>query len=89
MAFRWNDWNTDHVGQHGVDLHEAEKVVENAKPPYPLKREDDKWLVWSAGTGGRYLQVIFLLDEDDTIYIIHARPLTEREISRLRRRRKK
>ena len=32
------------------------------------------------------LRVAFVLDPDDTIYIIHARSLTEREKRRFRRR---
>ncbi len=32
-------------------------------------------------------QVIFVLDENESIFIIHARPLTDREKHRYRRRR--
>jgi uncharacterized protein len=85
MEFQWNDWNVEHIGTHGVDPEEAESVVENAKQPYPLYRPDDKWLVWGRGRGGRFLQVVFVLDADDTGYVIHARPLTEREKRRYRR----
>ena len=38
---------------------------------------------------GRPLQVVFVLDEDETIYVIHARPLSKREKRRLRRREKR
>lgn len=88
MQFRWNDWNLEHVAKHGVDPLEAEKVVFSATRPYPLKREDEKWLVWGRGFGGRLLQVIYLLDDDETVYVIHARPLTDREKHLYRRRRK-
>ena len=47
--------------------------------PYPQHREDDKFLVWRATSTGRLVQVVFLLDEDDMVFIIHARPLTEKE----------
>ena len=77
--FRWNDWNLDHLAEHGVDREEAEAVVRNAKEPYPEKRADERWAVWGRGRGGRLLQVIFIFDDDGTIYVIHARPLTERE----------
>jgi uncharacterized DUF497 family protein len=85
MEFRWNDWNEDHVARHGVSLEEAEHVVEVARSPFPRMIEDDKRLVWGRGRGGRPLQVIFFLDEDDFVYIIHARPLTEKEKARFRR----
>jgi uncharacterized DUF497 family protein len=53
---------------------------------FPMWRTDDKWLVWGRGRGGRLLQVVFVLDEDGTVYVIHARPLTEREKRHHRRR---
>lgn len=88
MEFRWNDWNIEHIGKHGVDPDEAEQVVIQATNPYPLRREDDKWLVWGRGRGGRFLQVVFVLDADETVFVIHARPLTDAEKRRYRRRQK-
>ena len=85
MEFRWNEWNLDHVSKHGVTPDEAEYVVHNARRPYPQRRDADKWLVWGRGYGARFLQVIFVEDEDE-VYIIHARPLTEKEKRRYRRR---
>ena len=86
MEFRWNDWNLDHVARHGVTPEEAEKVITSARSPYPLRREDEKWLVWGRGSGGRFLQVIYIEDDEGTLYVIHARPLTEREKLRYRKR---
>lgn len=88
MEFRWNQWNRDHIGEHGVQPEEAEFVIRNAAAPYPEERGDDKWRVWGQTSSGRFLQVVFVLDPDQTIYVIHARPLTEREKKRYRRRRK-
>jgi len=85
VDFRWNDWNEEHVQKHGVSLEEAEAVVEAARSPFPRMIEDDKRLVWGRGKAGRLLQVIFLVDEDKSLYVIHARPLTEREKARFRR----
>lgn len=86
MDFRWNEWNVEHIARHGVSPEEAESVVRHARRPYPLYHKDEKWLVWGRGNGGRFLQVIFVLDEDDSVFVIHARPLTEREKKRYRRR---
>jgi uncharacterized DUF497 family protein len=86
MEFRWSDWNFQHVAEHGVEPEEAEEVVSGAESPWPLISGDGKYLVWGRGRGDRPLQVVFVLDPDDTIYIIHARPLTEREKRRFRRR---
>ena len=73
------------MASHGVTPHEAEDVVRQARRPWPLHRADDKWLVWGPGLGDRFLQVVFVIDEDDSIYIIHARPLTKGERKRYRR----
>lgn len=86
--FRWNEWNVEHVARHGVTPEEAEDVVIGASQPYPLKRPDEKWLVWGATRQDRMLQVVFVLDEGDAIYVIHARELTPREKRRFRRRRR-
>jgi uncharacterized DUF497 family protein len=85
MDFRWNDGNADHIARHGVSVEDAEMVVRDARHPFPRKIEDDKWLVWGRARGGRFLQVIFVVDEDQTTYVIHARPLDEKEKRRLRR----
>ena len=86
MEFRWNDWNVEHIATHGVSPNEAELVVRTARRPFPRKIEDDKWLVWGQGQSDRWLQEIFVLDPDQTVFVIHARPLTAQEKRRLRRR---
>ena len=85
MLFRWNDWNIEHLSLHGVDPEEAEAAIRGAKAPYPLYRADGKWLIWGRGRGARFLQVVFILDDDDLVYVIHARPLMAREKRRFRR----
>jgi len=86
MQFRWIDWNRAHVAEHGVDWEEAEMLVRQARPPFPQQIGEDKLLVMGQGRGGRFLQVIYVLDPDDTVFVIHARPLTDREKRRYRRR---
>lgn len=86
MQFRWNSWNQEHVETHGVEPDEAEEVVIGARSPFPLVQEDEKYLVWGPTEAGRFLQVVFVIDPDDAIYVIHARPLTEKEKKRFRRR---
>lgn len=88
MDFRWNDWNREHVEKHGVGPEEAEFIVRAARAPYPEERGDDKWRVWGQSADGRYLQVVFVVDIDDTVYVIHARPLNDREKRRFRKRKK-
>jgi uncharacterized DUF497 family protein len=86
MNFRWNDWNRAKVAKHGITPTEAEQVVRSASKPWP-RFERGKWLVWGQSDGGRHLQAVFILDPDDTVFIIHARPLTTKERSAFRRRR--
>jgi uncharacterized DUF497 family protein len=86
MEFRWIDWNLEKVRLHGVTPEEAEYVVERATPPYPEYRKDDRLLVWGPTPAGRFLQVAYVLDPDDTVFVIHARPLTNSEKRRRRRR---
>ncbi len=86
--FRWNEWNLEHATRHGISAEEAELIVNLIRPPFPEQVGDDKLLVMGRGKGGQFVQVIYVLDEDGTVYIIHARPLTDRQKRRLRRRRK-
>jgi len=83
MDFRWNDWNEEHIARHGVAADEAEMVARRSKPRY---RVDGKYRAVGRGRGGRWLQVIYVLDDDGTVYVIHARPLTHAEKRRERRR---
>jgi hypothetical protein len=49
VDFRWNEWNTEHVAEHGVEREAAEHDVEGAKAPYPRRIGEDKLLVWGPG----------------------------------------
>ena len=79
MDFRWNGRNIDHIGEHGVSPEEAEQIIRMARSPYPRDIGDEKYRVCGRGRGGRPLQVIYLADDDGTIYVIHARSLTNKE----------
>lgn len=89
MEFRWIPWNIDKVLGHGVTPEEAEEVIRGAAAPYPQYRQDDRLLVWGPTTGGRLLQSVYVLDEDGTTFVIHARPLTETEKHGYRRHRRR
>ena len=88
MHFRWNRWNEEHIGKHGIEPAEAEEVVLGARHPYPFVQQEEKYLVWGPTENGRLLQIIFVIDEDGSIFVIHARPLTEMEKRRYRRRKR-
>jgi uncharacterized DUF497 family protein len=86
--FRWNDWNREHIGEHDVEPFEAELVVNHARRPWPEKIGDKKWRVWGVTAVGRYLQVIYVFDPDDVIYVLHARELGDAEKRNYRRRKR-
>ena len=84
--FRWNDWNSDHIAEHGVDRLEAEQAVNNPAPGYPQRSRNKTYTVWGRASGGRFLQVTYVFDPPGVVFVIHSRDLTEREKQRLRRR---
>jgi uncharacterized DUF497 family protein len=84
-----NEWNVGHIAEHGVSREDAEYVVLHAQRPYPSFEGDGKWMVRGQDSAGRYLQVVYVVDPDGkTFYVIHARPLEDREKRNLRRRRR-
>jgi hypothetical protein len=85
--YRWNAWNSGHIAEHGVEPAEAEGVVDAARAPWPRYEGNGKYTVRGQALTGRWLQVIFVIDPPGVVYVIHARPLTEREKRATRRRR--
>ena len=85
--FRWNAWNREHIDRHGMSEREAEFVVSGARAPYPQKVGHGKYLVRGPTAAGSYIQVIYVFDPEDVVYVIHARPLSDREKKQYRRRR--
>ncbi len=88
MQFRWNAWNEEHLANHAVSRAEAEEVVLGARAPFPLVQAEEKYLVWGPTEEGRLLQVVFVIDPESSIFVIHGRPLTDAEKKRYRRRKK-
>lgn len=74
--FRWNDWNLDHATKHGCTVEEIEAVVLRHGPG--RKVGGGKRMVVGRGRGGRVVQLLYVPDDDDTAYVIHAMPLTTR-----------
>ena len=85
--FRWIDWNIGKVEDHGLTEIEVVHVVNNASRPYPKPLGNEKWLVIGPTRTGRVIQVIYLVDPEDTLFVIHARPLTPNERRRRGRKR--
>ncbi len=88
MDFRWSEWNLEHLARHGLEPEAAEAAVLAPARGFPRRIGEDKWLVWGADEGGRPLQVVFVLDEDGSVFVIHGRALTDKEKHAYRRRRR-
>jgi uncharacterized DUF497 family protein len=86
VDYRWNDWNVGHIADHGISPADAESIVEKARRPYPQIIGNNKRLVLGQTEQGSHIQVIYVLDDDGVAYVIHARPMTDREKRRYRRR---
>jgi uncharacterized DUF497 family protein len=83
--FRWIDWNIEKVNGHGLAGSDVEEVVNAARRPYPKPIGNEKWLVIGSTGGGMVIQVIYLVDADEKLFVIHARPLTPNERKRQRK----
>ena len=84
--FRWIAWNIGKIEGHGLTISEVEYVVNHARQPYPKPIGNEKWIVIGPTLTGRAIQAIYLVDPDDTLFVIHARPLSPKERRRRRRR---
>jgi uncharacterized DUF497 family protein len=85
--FKWIEWNIDHIARHGVEPEEAEWVVNHAHRPYPERTARDKYVVRGQTETGQYLEVVYVIEPDDRVFVITARPLKDNEKRRYRRRR--
>jgi len=82
--FEWDDYNIDHVAEHGVLPVEAEEVFVGI-PIYERGRRGLD-LAWGKSASGRYLLVVFLRKKGKTIRVITARDMKDREKKSFRRR---
>src|SRR5437667_11111994 len=72
-VFEWDDENIEHIAFHGVDIVEAEAVLDNR--PLVLRTQDEKYLAYRQSDEGRYLLVVFAR-KAVRIHVISARDLT-------------
>jgi uncharacterized DUF497 family protein len=88
MEFVWTPDNIDHIAKHGLAPSEAEYIVEHARQPYPQMVGDSRRIVVGKLADGPYVQVVYVPSRSvpGAVYIIHARPLTDDEKRRFRRR---
>lgn len=76
------------IGEHGITYREVEYLIDHACKPYPNRQGDDRFLVMGRLPDGTYAQALFVFSPPGVVFVIHARPLTDIEKRRLRRRRR-
>ncbi|HET6249779.1 MAG TPA: hypothetical protein VFE47_18965 [Tepidisphaeraceae bacterium] len=67
MFFYWDDYNVEHIAEHGIEPDDAEFVVRRASRPYPRRTSGVKWLVRGRTRDGRMIQVIYVVRQIDEI----------------------
>src|SRR5258708_6535827 len=67
MLLLWDDWNVQHIAQHGVEPHEAKEIVDGGRRPFPKARGNGKYLVKGRTAFGRLLQVIYVIRDLNSI----------------------
>ena len=77
----WDEWNTDHIAQHGVDPFEAEEVGDH---PHYVERRRDRCLAWGSTAEGRFLLIVYVRKLRGR-YVISARDMEAGEKRRIRR----
>ena len=77
-----------HIYDHGVTEHEVEEVLLRPGADYPAKR--DSRLKMGQTLAGRYLQVIYVPDEDGIgVFVVTAFEMTEKRKKAFRRRQRR
>ena len=77
-----------HIYGHGVTEQEVEEVVRGSGED--LRGEGDSHLKLGQTLAGRYLQVVYVPDEDpESVFVITAYDLTGKALAAFRRRKRK
>jgi uncharacterized DUF497 family protein len=71
--FRWDPHNVGQVQKHGLSVEDVQRVVRGARHPYPRRhRGKNGWEVRGRIRTGELIQVLYFIDEWDSIYVYHA-----------------
>ena len=84
----WDDWNVDHIADHGVEPEEVEEVCKMRRhiarraaiTPYGLTR----YRVYGRTYDGRYLFIVLDRLRGHSFYPVTARDMAEREKKKYR-----
>jgi uncharacterized DUF497 family protein len=84
--FWWDDYNIEHIANHGVEPYEAEEVIDD--DPFIAKTGQDKYVAYGQTDAGRYLLAVFAPKSEQRLRVITARDMTAGEKKRFKRRRR-
>lgn len=73
----WDEWNVSHVAQHEVTPGEVEQVCHG--DPAEGETYSGRVMLIGPTTAGRMLTVILAPKEQDSYYVVTARPASRRE----------
>ncbi|MEA3338788.1 MAG: BrnT family toxin [Chloroflexota bacterium] len=86
----WDDWNIEHIADHGVEPYEVEDVcfsrplVRRAKKTrYGLQR----YHAFGQTIAGRYLFIVLDREAAGLFYVVPARDVSKRELRQYRQKR--
>lgn len=82
--FWWDESNTDHIANHGIEPFEAEEVLANQA--WVRRADGDKYLAYGQTNSGRYLLVVFARKPNARLRVVTARDMTSAEKRRYRER---
>lgn len=81
--FDWDDYNTDHIGCHGVECDEVEEVFYGKHQIF--KSRGGRYTALGHSLQGRYLFVVFDYKSSGEARVITARDMTAKERKLLRK----
>ncbi len=76
--FEWDEGNIDHIARHGVNPEEVEEACYDQ--PYVLRGKNNRYLVYSQTSDGRYLFSVLHYKGQGLVRVITARDMTDSEM---------
>ena len=79
----WDDWNVDHIAEHGVEPEEVEQICQHG--PHLARRAGitryglPRYYVYGQTTSGRYLFIVLDREHKAIFYVVTARDMTSAE----------
>lgn len=73
----WDEWNEDHIANHGVSRHEVEELVWNQ--PFATRARGGTYRLIGQSDSGRFLTIFISGRGRGRFYVVTARDAESRE----------